>query len=300
MAIVYTCPRCGQQTSVDDRFAGCRGVCANCRSPVNIPAASETGALAGPSADYVPQKKKTSPWLIVLALVGGFFVLLFCSGIPVALLLPAVSSAREAGRRAACSNNLRQISLAMLNYENNFKQFPPASKTDGDGPAMSWRVAILPYLDEQSLYQQYDPKQPWDSPHNRKLLDTVPREFRCPSNPSAGSSETDYVMVVGPHTVGGDPGSKGVGMPDITDGMSNTLLIVEVHGLGIKWTEPRDITLKELIANMQSGKSPHPRGFNVAFCDGSVQFVPVTIDAETLRRLATIDDGQSVAIPDLD
>jgi len=103
MAIVYTCPRCGQQTSVDDRFAGCRGVCANCRSPVNIPAASETGAPIGPPSDYVPQKKKTASWIIILALVGGLILMLPCCA---GLLLPAIQSARESARRAVCSNNL--------------------------------------------------------------------------------------------------------------------------------------------------------------------------------------------------
>ena len=298
MAIVFTCPRCGQQTSVDDRFAGSRGVCASCRTPVNIPAVSETGAPLGPPSDYVPQRKKTPSWIIVLAVVGGLSLVMLpcCAG----MLLPAIQAAREAARKAQCSNNLKQIDLAMLNYESANRRFPPAGKTAGDGgPAMSWRVAILPYLEQQSLLAQYDPKQPWDSPHNEALLHRMPKLFRCPSDPSGNDdSETSYVMVVGPHTVGGVPGGKGVGLADIKDGASNTLLVVEVRGMKIKWTEPRDIALEELIAYVKSDKTAHVRGFNVAMCDGSVRLLPVTIDAEMLRRMAVIDDGQPVLMKD--
>ena len=105
-------------------------------------------------------------------------------------------------------------------------------------------------------------------------------------------------MITGKNTIGGVPGSPGTSLGDITDGLAKTILVVEVHGLKIPWTEPRDITLDELTARLRSsgGRIAHVAGFNVAMADGSVQNLPATIDAETLRRLATINDGLPVQI----
>ncbi len=160
---------------------------------------------------------------------------------------------------------------------------------------MSWRVAILPLLDQDALYRQYDPKQPWNSPKNLALVKQMPSQFRCPSDSNPGDGETSYVMITGKNTVGGAPGSPGTSPGEITDGMSKTILVVEVHGLKIPWAEPRDITLDELLSRLRSGaRIGHVAGFNVGMADGSVRHLPLQIDPETLRRLATINDGLPV------
>jgi hypothetical protein len=226
--------------------------------------------------------------------LGGLFGLLVCGGILLALLLPAINAARGSAQRMACSNNMKQISLALMNYEAMNRHLPAACTEDPEThQKVSWRVEILPYLNRTDLYKQYDHTQPWNSPKNRLVSDTMVSEFRC-HGASLPDNGTSYLMIVGDDMVGGEPGSKGVRMSDIHDGVSKTILIVEVPNSGIAWAEPRDITIDELIDRLDKGQSAHLHGFNVALCDGSIQLLPVDIDRETLRRLATANDGNPV------
>ena len=137
------------------------------------------------------------------------------------------------------------------------------------------------------MYQQYDPKQPWDSPQNRALGNTPLAIFRCPSDPgtTANPAETNYVRVVGKDTVGGTP-NEAVKISDITDGTSNTIMVVEVSGLNINWEEPRDVTVDEFMDMVAKGRaSRHSGGFQAAMADGSVHFISNSIDPKTLRAL---------------
>ncbi len=105
-----------------------------------------------------------------------------------ALLLPAVQAAREAARRAQCVNNLKQIGLALHNYHDTTNGFPAAAITSKDGkPLLSWRVAILPYIEQQELYNQFHLNEPWDSPHNKTLIARMPVAYNCPSRIPAGA-----------------------------------------------------------------------------------------------------------------
>ena len=137
------------------------------------------------------------------------------------------------------------------------------------------------------------------------MLGSAPQECRlarardvpAPSDSEAGDGVTSYVMITGKNTVGGLLGSPGTRPGEITDGLSKTILVIEVHGLKIPWTEPRNITLDELASRLQfGGQIGHVASFNVALADGTVRDLPTKIDAETLRRLATINDGLPVKI----
>ncbi len=291
MPIQFTCPHCGTQTNVADEFAGRSGPCSQCGKTITVPPSSA-------SPGYAPAAKRSSavPVLLVLVLVGG--VILVGGGILVALLLPAVQAARGAARRAQCANNLKQISLALLSYESAYGCYPPASVTDETGkPMHSWRVLILPFLGRPDLYDQYDFDEPWDSPNNRMVSDTMIPVFQCPSAPANVPWETNYVMVVGPETVAFENSAIGVG--EIRDGSSNTILVVETPGSGIRWTEPRDLNFAELNLQINDGSgtgigSHHRGGASAAFCDGSVHFLDESLDSETLRRLIDRKDGERV------
>ena len=291
MPIPFTCPHCGMQTNVADEYAGQTGPCAGCGKPITVPAPTRP-------APYVPQPPKR-PMPAVLIVVLVLAAVLLCSGIPIALLLPAVQAAREAARRSQCSNNLKQLALAMHNYHDTYKCFPPAYIADENGnPMHSWRVLILPFVEQQALYQMYDFDQPWDSPANLRLAQTVIPAYQCPSDPTAVGPETSYVMIVGPGTL--FEGTEPTSMREITDGTSNTIMLVEVTGAGINWSEPRDLNLGQIALQInrpggQGMGSRHPGGMNVAFCDGSVRFISETIDPQTLERLITIADGNPVA-----
>src|SRR5262245_66359 len=132
------------------------------------------GYAPAAGSDRTGSGSKWPVFVIVLA-VGG--VLLVCCGgltIP-ALLLPAVQQGREAARRSQCKNNLKQIALALLNYESRYGTFPPAYVADESGkPMHSWRVLILPDLDQQALYNDYNFSEPWDGPNNSRLLTRIP------------------------------------------------------------------------------------------------------------------------------
>jgi prepilin-type processing-associated H-X9-DG protein len=232
--------------------------------------------------------------LIVVLVIGG---LLLCSGIPIALLLPAVQAAREAARRSQCSNNLKQIGLAMHNYHDTYKCFPPAYIPDEDGrPMHSWRVLILPFLEQGYLYEQYNFDEPWDSPANLALASLAPNVFHCPSTPgSPGSSETGYAVISGTGALFDGPDA--FKLSDVTDGTSNTIMVVEVAGSGIQWTEPRDLDIDQAAFQVGGIESNHPGGANVLIADGSVRFISETIDPGILDALITRGGGERVAIP---
>jgi hypothetical protein len=143
--------------------------------------------------------------------------------------------------RGLCGRRLRAITHAVLQYESVYGRFPPAYIPDENGrPAHSWRVLILPYLGQESLYGKYDFSEPWDGPHNRQLVDKMPSVFRCPASKDM-SPVTNYVAITGPGTVW--PGSESCSARDVRD--AETVLLVEIADSDICWMEPRDLRLDE-------------------------------------------------------
>ena len=101
-----------------------------------------------------------------------------------------------------CANNLKQIGLALHAYHERYGVLPPAYVADANGrPMHSWRVLLLPFLEQQSLYDWYDFREPWDGPHNIKLLNNTPSCYICPSRLSYPTTVTSYVAITGPGTM---------------------------------------------------------------------------------------------------
>jgi prepilin-type processing-associated H-X9-DG protein len=222
--------------------------------------------------------------------MGSIGTLMFpCIGVLIALLLPAVQSAREAARRAQCTNNLKQISLALYNYESTYGSFPPPYTTDAAGkPLLSWRVLILPYMEEMALYEQIEMDEPWDSPANQTLLSRMPAVYKCPSSlgPAVGGL-TNYQVLVGPGTI--FEAGQLTKMADITDGVSSTLLVAESN-TPVEWMKPDDIAYTPgLPLNLGS---THTGGFNAAMADGAVRFIRSTVAPAVLDGLAVKNDGK--------
>ena len=214
------------------------------------------------------------------------------SGVLVGLLLPAVQSAREAARRAQCVNNLKQIGLALHNYHDAQGHFP-GNITDKDGkPLLSWRVAILPYIEEMELYNEFKLDEPWDGPHNKPLMDRIPMILHCPSRPYPDPTETHYLGFEGERTFF-EKGGK-IGLASFTDGTSNTLAVVEAQE-GTPWTKPADLPFDENAPpSLYGAGSKHPGGFNALFTDGSVLFLKTTIHPTALKALITRNGGEVV------
>jgi prepilin-type processing-associated H-X9-DG protein len=227
-------------------------------------------------------------------------------GVLVSLLLPQDFSGRYPARRMQCSNNLKQIALALHNYHDKYGSLPPAYIADDEGnPMHSWRVLILPFLEQQQLYDQYDFHEPWDSPHNRTLIPFMPRCYACPSESSKKPDYvTSYVAVVGQETVWPHQNSRK--LSDIMDGTSNTLLVLESTDAKYIWTQPRDISLPEAVDRLASHRltdirTGHRssgtmrdswRGRNVAMADGSVQYVPNHQSPKSALTVLTSGGGE--------
>jgi hypothetical protein len=213
------------------------------------------------------------------------------STLPVAagLLVPAVQKVREAAARTASQNNLKQIGIAIHEYNDTYRSFPPAYRASKDGkPLLSWRVLILPYIEQSNLYNEFHLDEPWDSEHNKKLIDQMPKIYRSPAS-GAPPGGTNYLTIRGKDTA--FPGEQGVKLADITDGTANTIMLVEVSDRkAVIWTKPDDFEFNE--------KNPidgllglWPGGFLAAMCDGSVRTISGTIDPAVLKNLFIRNDG---------
>jgi prepilin-type processing-associated H-X9-DG protein len=215
-------------------------------------------------------------------------------------LAPAIQTASTAAIRTQSVNHLKQIGLAFHNYHDVHGRFPtPVLHGGRDGKIpYSWRIAILPFLDQQDLYNQYQFDEPWDSPANLKVLEKMPAVYSYsgaafePANHNAayfvftGSEPALAERVQGASRVGPN-------IAAITDGTSNTILAVEAKR-EIPWTKPEDIPFDSRVWMPEIG-SFTPDGLNALFADGSVRFIPTATNERVLRALITRDGGEVIS-----
>jgi prepilin-type processing-associated H-X9-DG protein len=200
------------------------------------------------------------------------------------LLMSFLTTARADTQRQQSVNHLKQIGLAFHNYHSVNDHFPPPVLYGGKSGRVpySWRVAILPYLEAQPLYSQYNFDEPWDGPNNRRLIDHMPAVY---GYPGAGlkPGHTAYFVFTGPEAALGKGDRPTVA--DILDGTSNTILAVEARR-EVPWTKPEDIPFDSHVAPPELGGFT-PYGFNVLFGDGSVRLIKKSVDPSVLKALIT-------------
>jgi prepilin-type processing-associated H-X9-DG protein len=217
-------------------------------------------------------------------------------GVLVALLLPAVQAAREAARRNTSINNIKQIMLGLLNYESARTRFPAHASYDGKGkPLLSWRVHLLPFMEENVLYSQFKLDEPWDSEHNKQLITRMPALYWDPSSRLAPTDgRTHYLGVKGEgHFFDGT--DKGRTLAGIRDGTSNTMAIVQVDDdAAAIWTKPDDWT-PDANDLLKPFDGPHPGGFLAGFCDGHVMFISQSVEVRALKEMLTVAGGEKLA-----
>ncbi len=199
--------------------------------------------------------------------------------------------------REQCINNLKFIALAFHNLAslNDPAGFPSAAIRSKDGkPLLSWRVAALPYLEQNDLYKRFHLDEPWDSPHNKALLKEMPEVYAPVLPTDEPRVSTYYQVFTGPGAL--FENKDGIPFADIHDGTSNTLLVVEA-GTPVPWTKPEDI--------QYDPKKPLPKlgrqfddGFYGAMADGSVRFFRNDIDKDFLRALITCRGGEIITFAD--
>lgn len=253
-----------------------------------------------------------------------------------ASFLSAIGQARGSAQKATSANNLKQIAIALHNWADVHRgdgmdgpRFPPPVIYGKDGKGKvphSWRVELLPYLEQVDLYNAYQFDEPWDSEANKKVLAKMPAVFRHPMDAQDSTNASYYVLtpakllagdvlpgagegdllgtaagidaIAGP--VGGLPTAfskkSGVRFLEIRDGTSNTLAVVEAKR-DIPWTKPEDILFDPEKDPPKMG-GYFKDGFHAGLCDGSVRFLTPKVDAKTLKLLITPQDGTPVpAIP---
>jgi len=221
----------------------------------------------------------------VLAVLGIIAVL-------IALLLPASRSSREAARRSQCVNNLKQIALALHNYEQAHMALPPAYTVDAKGRRLhSWRTLILPYLERGPLYQTIDLSKPWIDPANAKALETSLPVYHCPS--AAGpENTTTYLAIVAPN--GCLLPTESRRLAEITDGHDSTLMVIEAgEENAVPWMAPVDADESLVLSLGPATKLHHPGGMNANLVDGSVRFLKAATPGKVRRAMMSISGNDN-------
>jgi hypothetical protein len=204
------------------------------------------------------------------------------------------------------TNNLREIGRALHNFHDTNTFFPTGIyDKSGKKLGLSWRVAVLPFLNESELYKQFKLDEPWDGETNKKLVRRMPKVFLI-SGTLIPPGYTFYrgfskTGALGPGGGGplppGQPGmiARGTSIVGIVDGTSNTLMVAEVAEPTV-WTKPDEPEVDD--------KSPLPplggvfdKGFNTIFGDGSVRWLKLPLPEKTHRHLIMRNDGFPVDIP---
>ena len=226
----------------------------------------------------------------------------FIAPVAVGVLLPAVQQTRDAARSVVSKNNLRQLALAAHNFESAHQAFPAGySINEKEEKLLSWRVHILPFLEQNHLYEQFKLDEPWDSPHNKQLIEKMPETFRSPVS-NAASGKTVYRCISGDMQNGGillapkrpNSASGAIGFGQIRDGSSNTILLVETNdSLAQEWTKPDEgLDYKEVDTKGIFGA--YPKGTNVAMADGAVHLLLDSVPVKTISQLMQRNDGSIV------
>ncbi len=238
-------------------------------------------------------------------------------GILVALLLPAVQMAREAARRSQCGNNLRQIGLAMHLYHEAHETFPAGGVEwrpwgDTTKRQLAWSAFLLPYLEQQNLYDEIDLTKAFDAPENGGPAATVLSVYVCPSSTRGkqlvdGRGPCDYGGIYGERISSPNNPPKGtmlydcwISTAEIRDGTSNTLLISEdSQWADGQWINGRNIFDQAFAINAAPAyendiRSLHPGGAMAVLGDGSVRFLGENMELETLAAICTRAGGEVV------
>ncbi len=264
-----------------------------------------------------PPPKKSSAGMIVGIICGT--ILLICGGGAIFgyiacnrvvdkakqfgddIVKDAQKNMKNTGEANEARDRLKSLHTGLIKYHDTNGAFPTDTYDAAGKPLLSWRVHILPYMNQQGLYAKFKLDEPWDSPANRPLLREMPGDYTTgAARAKAGNEKTYFRGFSGPGAMfekfPGPPANppKGVKMAGVTDGSSNTILVAEA-GEPIEWTKPDQLTVGQGLPAL-GGISLINSFFQVLMVNGEVKKVKRTVEAETFRRLVDRRDGD--VIPD--
>ena len=196
-------------------------------------------------------------------------------------------------------NQMKQIALALHQFYDVHNCIPPQAIADKEGKRLlSWRVLLLPYLDQKELYAKFHLDEPWDSPHNLGLVKQMPKVYSAADLSNAMDGRTRYLAPLTRNSTMGTPGAP-LTFNKITDGTSNTIWMVEVsEKQALVWTKPEDI-LVDPKDPLRGIASPGSDRFQASRLDGSVGEISSKIKPETANALFSINGGEVIEEKDL-
>ncbi|QDV57290.1 DUF1559 domain-containing protein [Rosistilla oblonga] len=212
----------------------------------------------------------------------------------VGLLIPAVQGAQMSAQGMSGMNNLKQIALAMHNYHDTYATLPGRRvRPDGKPTGLSWRVHVLPFLEQTELYEQFRLDEPWDSDHNKALIEKMPAVFASPGI-ELPAGKTIYLTLDGSGTL--MQNDSATRFRDITDGLSNTIMAVEANpDQAVVWTKPDDLAYDPQQPLVGLGQS-RPEGFYIMLADGAVRLQSADVDPKTVAAMASIAGGEVIEL----
>jgi type II secretory pathway pseudopilin PulG len=204
-----------------------------------------------------------------------------------ALMLPAMRSAGPAARSTQCKNNLRNIALALLNYESTYHALPPAYTLDAHGNRLhSWRTLILPFLDERRLYKKIDLSKAWNDPANAEAFKTTVSAYHCPAADCA-ANQTTYLAVLASNSCLRPTQPRH--LSEITAEPGKTLVVIEVESQhAVDWMAPVDADEELVLSFGPKTQFPHGEGTSAAFLDGTVQHLGADMPVTERRALISV------------
>ena len=248
-------------------------------------------------------------WVVTFrfrAQLWKFLIVVLVLLILIGMMLPAVTRVREAARRTVCANNIRQIQLAILNFESAHGHFPTDTirvNANGQEIRTSWRVHILPFIEMQTLHDSYRFGEPWNSTANLALQQQLATNWSvlvCPSHDTQG--KTPYKLIGGVGTA--FESGKKLAITDCQDGTSNTIAVVEDIANPVEIFEPNDLSVPEAVG-LFNGVSKESCahydedfftkryiGFNFGLLDGSVHTWPANPANKIDEGAFLISDGK--------
>lgn len=241
-------------------------------------------------------KTGTGRGMSIAGIILGVISIPLSGVILIAMLLPAVAKVREAATRSQTTNDAKQIGLAMQNY-NDVNTSLPAAKYDPKNVklpgnrGLSWRVGLLPFMEQDPLYRKFDLSKSWDDPVNQPHSNTFVMLYGDRTDPGSLSPQTRHQVFVGRGTAF-DPENPRLAVQGIQDGSANTILFAEATAM-VPWASPQDIAYSK-NGTIPALGAPKAKKFLAGFGDGTVRMIRTDINPATLHLLIQAADGKAI------
>jgi len=306
MSYLFTCPNCQTKTLVDDQYSGHVGRCVTCDQPIQVPSFLTSGLNSGPAS--IASNEKLSPlFRRILAAIICVILLAGVAGIAYRYGQPTLVKLASSRERAGAISNLERIASALNAYAADHGAYPLPIIRDANGkPMHSWRVAILPYLNENQIANEYDYDKPWDSTENMEVALSIPSVYVSQSQNRMSGYGCEYHLVVGDRTL--FPKSGPLNPKRVSDDPTKTALVVEAtsrQNNANVWTQPIELDIQAMTGAIGTNPgveigSVTEGGAAIATVDGAGHFLDESMAPEIVLAILTASGNEPLADDVLD